>query len=362
MDIQKSFDEYFMSEAIHLATRGMGKTSPNPMVGAVITRNNRIIGRGYHRRYGEAHAETVALIDARYQTADATLYTNLEPCIHYGKTPPCAEAILRAGIKRVVVSMLDPNPAVAGKGVAFLRKNNIKVDIGLMCQESSELNRAYIKFIKTGKPYIILKIASTLNGMISLPDVLRRKKYITSLESRRLVHSLRGYVDAILVGVNTVIKDNPYLTNRLAGGSNPARIILDANLKTPLSSRVLRPDGTVFIICRKNISRKRIAEFKARGVKIIHAPVVAGKIKLNSLLNRIVREGITSILVEGGAKIFASFLNQNLYDEIYLFIAPRIIGRGKNYGDTLTKIIALNNLTVKKIGEDYLFKYVHRNN
>ena len=181
MQQQKFFDEYFMSETIHLAAKGIGCTSPNPLVGAVIAKNNRIVGRGFHRKFGEAHAETIALLEARRYSNDATLYTNLEPCIHYGKTPPCAQAIVKAKIRRVVISMLDPNPTVDGKGVVFLKKNNIKVDIGLMDQEARELNRAYIKFIKTGKPYIILKIASSLDGKIAPSEIKKGERYITCL-------------------------------------------------------------------------------------------------------------------------------------------------------------------------------------
>ncbi len=351
-----------MSEVLHLAGRGMGRTSPNPLVGAVIAKDNLILGRGFHRKFGEAHAETIALFEAKSQAADATLYTNLEPCIHYGKTPPCVEAIIRSKIKKVVIAMLDPNPAVAGKGVAYLKKNNIDVGVGLMNQEALELNRAYVKFVKSGRPYIIVKIAASKDGKIASLDRSTADKYITSLSSRRMVHALRGYVDAVLVGINTILTDNPYLTNRYALGHNPSRIILDTQLRTPLKAYALEPDAQRIIVCDENTSQDKIDKYLALGIKIIRARTKNGKVLLNDLLTNLAQQSITSIMVEGGGEIFTSFLEQGLYDEIILYVAPNIIGEGKSFTDQLDKITKLENIKVLKLDEDLVYNYVHRNN
>lgn len=351
-----------MSEALNLATKGLGRTSPNPLVGAVIAKDNRIIGRGFHRKFGEAHAETIALLDAKQKTAGATLYINLEPCCHHGKTPPCVEAVVQAGIKRVVIAMLDPNPAVSGQGVKFLRKYNIEVDVGLAGQQALELNRAYAKYIRSGRPYVIIKIAASLDGKINQPNSSRSNRYITSLASRRMVHAIRGYVDAVLVGVNTILSDNPYLTNRLAPGHDPARIILDTKLRTPLKANALEPKVERIIACSRTVAKKRLLKFHDHGVKVMKTRTKNGMVVLKDLLRHLGRQGITSLMVEGGAKVFSDFLKQGLYDEIILYVAPVIRGKGRSFSDEIDKIVKLNHIKAVALDQDCLFHYVHRNN
>ncbi len=362
MHPQRFFDDYFMSEALHLARKGVGRTSPNPMVGAVLAKDNKLIGRGFHRCCGEAHAETIALIDAHGRTEGATLYTNLEPCIHHGRTPPCAEAIVRARLARVVVAMRDPNPAVAGRGIAFLRRHHVKVDLGLMKNQAEELNRAYIKCTKAHRPYVIVKIASSLDCRMAFPNGSGRRRYITSVDSRRMVHALRAQVGAVLVGVDTVLADNPRLTNRWAAGPSPTRIILDARLRTPLSAHVLRAGAPTIVVGGRTASKERAARLATRGASVIIAPTRNRKIMLRPLLKMLCRMGVTSLMVEGGARVFASFLEEKLFDELLLYVAPKIMGKGKKLGLHINRALRLSKPAVTTLGEDCLYKYVYGNN
>ncbi len=344
-----------MQMAIALAQKGWGKTGINPLVGAVVVKDNKIVGRGYHRKIGEAHAEVCALADAGERAEGATLYVNLEPCCCFGYTPPCVEALHRAQIKRVVIGMIDPNPTVNGNGVEFLKQHNIKVTLGVLSREAKKLNLWYNKYITTKIPYVIVKIATSKDGKISG----FKGKYITSEPSRRFVHSLRSQVSAVLIGVNTILTDNPYLTDRFVGRNNPARVVIDPHLKIPLESNFLKPDSRKIIITSRANDPRKIEKLIALGAEILlfegeHSALLDIIQKLGSL-------NIASILVEGGGKVFSQFFNEHSYDELYLFIAPREIGKGITLAENIMTEILSKDVKPSKIGED-LLHHVYRNN
>lgn len=339
-----------MQYALSLAEKGWGNTEINPLVGAVVVKNNRIIGQGFHRKLGEAHAEVCALTEAGDRAQGAHLYVNLEPCCCAGRTPPCVEAIQKAKIKRVVIGMIDPNPAVNGSGIQFLKKQNIEVTLNVLAEQAQQLNRWYEKYITKKIPYVIVKIATSKDKKIS--GFLG--KYITSEPSRRFVHSLRGQVSAVLVGINTVLADNPYLTDRLVGRRNPTRIVVDPHLKISLESHFLKPDSRRIIITHRNSDSKKIRNLEAGGAEFIF---LEGRYYLLSVLMRKLGAlNIASLLVEGGGSIFSQFLSENLYDELYIFIAPQVVDKGEklDIDETLLK-----DVTPEKIGEDLLY-HVYR--
>lgn len=344
-------DKRFMAEALALAKKGWGKTSINPLVGAVVVKENKIIGRGFHRKIGEAHAEVIALIEAGSKAKGATLYVNLEPCTFRGRTPPCVGAIINAGIKRVIIGMEDPNPLVKGNGIKILNENNINTTVGINGKEANELNRFYTKYISTKIPYIILKIAVSQDGRISnFPQ-----KYITCEASRRFVHSLRSQVDGIMVGINTVLKDNPFLTDRLVGRNNPARIVIDPHLRIPMTANFLKENARRIIITSETDNVKKIKSLQDAGVEIIN--LSGDYYPIGTVFETIGRYNIGSVLVEGGGILFSQIYSKKIYDELYIFVAPQKIGTGIDF-------IAENNIELSameelKIGEDRL--YVHRN-
>jgi len=352
MQIQRNYDEMFMQYALSLAKEGWGKTGVNPLVGAVVVKDNKIVGQGFHRKIGEAHAEVCALINAGNKAADATLYVNLEPCCCVGRTPPCVEAICKAMLKRVVVGMIDPNPAVNGKGIEFLKQHNIDITINVLAEQVHQLNKWYEKYITKKIPYIIVKIAASGDRKISG----FQEKYITSESARRFVHSLRSQVSGVLVGINTVLEDNPYLTDRLVGRNNPTRIVIDPHLRIPLESNFLKPGSRRIIITQRNSDSKKIEQLNALGVEFLF--LEGTYYLLSVLMRRLGTLNIASVLVEGGGKIFTQFLSEKLYDELYLFIAPKIIGNG-NEIDVDKNL--LNTIKPEKIGEDLLY-HVYRHN
>jgi diaminohydroxyphosphoribosylaminopyrimidine deaminase/5-amino-6-(5-phosphoribosylamino)uracil reductase len=349
--------EEYMKLTINLAKKGMGKTSPNPLVGAVVVKNDRIIGKGYHKRFGEPHAETNALRACKDQARNATLYVNLEPCCHYGKkTPPCTDTIKKSGIKKVVCATLDPNPQVNGNGIKTLREGGIEVDLGILEEEAKKLNEIYLKFITTGLPFVILKIAQTLDGKIATK--LGDSKWITQDDSRRFVHSLRSCVDAVLVGANTVRRDDPELTIHDARGENPIRIILDSAGKTSNRSKVIKENKNGKTIIATN--NEKIKEKLKEKVEIWKLKKRKdGKVDLADLLRKAGENQISSLLVEGGAKVFTSFLKEKLVDKIYYFLSPKILGKGlDSFGDLgIKKIpnsITLRDCEMKKFKNDLL--------
>ncbi|MEW6556294.1 MAG: bifunctional diaminohydroxyphosphoribosylaminopyrimidine deaminase/5-amino-6-(5-phosphoribosylamino)uracil reductase RibD [Elusimicrobiota bacterium] len=342
-------DKKYMQLALQLAKTGIGKVSPNPMVGCVIVKNGKIISTGYHKYLGGSHAEVNALKNYK-NLKGATMYVNLEPCCHYNKkTPPCVPLIIAAGIKKVIIAMKDPNHAVAGKGIKQLIKNNIKCKVGVLKNEAEKLNEKYIKYTKTKIPFVILKMAYSLDGKTKTEN--GDSKWISCEKSRNLVHKIRSEVDAVLVGINTVLKDNPYLTSH-GSGKNPVRVILDTNLKIPFSSNVLNNAAETIIATSKTSNKQKKAKLKKAGIKIIEMPVKNNLIDLRKFLIELGKRQISSLLVEGGETVANFFLKQKLVDKIVFFICPKII----NGFSKMNQVLEIKNISVKKIKNDLLYE------
>lgn len=344
----------YMKTAISLAKLALGQVSPNPAVGAVIVKNDEIIGKGYTQPPGLAHAEIMALKEAGRRAKGAKMYVTLEPCCHYGRTPPCTEAIISAGIKEVYVAMNDPNPLVAGKGIDRLKEAGIKVKIGECAEEANEITESYIKFITTNTPFITTKYAMSLDGKIATKS--GDSKWISSEESRRYVHYLRYTSDAIMVGVNTVLTDDPQLTSRCSfkGGTarkQPLRVIVDANGRTPKTARIFNEPGNVLLALGKDVPIKQKRIYKKLGAEILELAAPNGKVDLDDLLRELGKKQITSVLVEGGTDLLGSFFDSNYVDRMIVFIAPIIIGgeKGKTAvgGRGVEKIV--NSLKIQHI-------------
>jgi diaminohydroxyphosphoribosylaminopyrimidine deaminase/5-amino-6-(5-phosphoribosylamino)uracil reductase len=323
-------DEGMMKRALDLARKGMGFTSPNPMVGAVLVQDGRIVGRGYHQAAGKAHAEVNAIEDAGPMAKGAVLYVTLEPCNHFGRTPPCTQKIIAAGIKEVVVAMRDPNPGVDGGGIEYLQQHGIPVRSGVCETEARKLNEFFLKYVATHRPFVILKCAATLDGRIATRT--GDSKWVTHAASRAFVHRLRHAVDAVLVGVQTIRQDDPRLTCRIegGGGKDPVRIILDTRLSIPEDAKVLRlPSDSATILVTAPLSeaqkRKRIRLEKGN-VRILESSLRRDRIDLDKLMPRLGAEGVTSLLIEGGAEVFASALAAGIVDKVFFFYAPKILG------------------------------------
>jgi diaminohydroxyphosphoribosylaminopyrimidine deaminase/5-amino-6-(5-phosphoribosylamino)uracil reductase len=353
-------DEKWMKLALHLAEKGRGRTSPNPMVGAVLVKNNKVVGEGYHSKAGEAHAEIIALRQAGEQAQGTTLYLNLEPCSHFGKTPPCAPQVIESGVKKVRIGMVDPNPKVRGKGLERLRKAGLDVKVGILEKECQKLNEAFCKFIVEKKPFVILKVAATLDGKIA--DRGGHSKWISGEASRRFVHRLRDQVDGIVVGIGTLLRDDPLLTARIKDGRDPYRIILDSRLRISEESRVVKTSQSKTIIATTELAPKdKMKELEEKGVRILVIDSKQGKVNLKSFLSLLGEMEMMSLLVEGGQQINGSFLDEGLIDKLFLFLSPKLIGDnqalgifgGKGVAD-LKDVFSLNELSVRKVGEDIL--------
>lgn len=319
-------DEDYMREALRVARFADGRTSPNPLVGAVIVNNNRIIATGWHRRAGTEHAEIHAINMAGELAAGAVLYVTLEPCSYYGKMPPCVPAIIKSGIKRVVMAMIDPNPRVSGMGRKLLEEAGIEVTCGVLEKEARQLNEAFIKWVTTGIPFVTLKTAMTLDGKIA--TVSKKSQWITNEKSREKVHELRDCSDGILVGIGTVIADNPSLTARISGraSKNPVRIVVDSNADMPVDSKIMTDKlAPVIIAVTASASEKRIELLRKAGAEVI-AVNDGRRVDVQKLLAILGKKNITSVLVEGGGEINYSFLEQKLADKMYAFISPKIFG------------------------------------
>lgn len=322
-------DIRWMQRCLALAVNGSGAVSPNPMVGAVAVKNGRLIAEGWHHAFGGPHAEVECLRRAGRRINGATLYVNLEPCSHLGKTPPCSEALIRAGLRRVVVAMRDPNPMVSGRGIRELRRAGIRVDVGVCGEEARVLNRRFLTHIVRGRPYVHVKIAQTLDGRIAGPGM----KWISSPESKRLVHHWRAEYDAVLVGVGTILSDDPHLTVRLAKGRNPHVAILDGKLRVPAARKVIRSATSrrVILFTSSSALRKKAehARMLARlGVEVVGLPGKQGVLSLIDVLQELYRSGIGSVLVEGGSAVFQGFVGSGFVDELTIFQAPRTVGAG----------------------------------
>jgi len=359
-------DEDYMKLAFELAERGRGKTRPNPMVGAVIVKKGRIIATGYHHKAGQPHAEVIALASAGKRAKGATLYLNLEPCCHTGKrTPPCTKAIIAGGIKRVVAAMKDPNPKVAGRGILELAGTGIKTITGILGPEAKRLNEAYIKWITTGRPFVTMKVAASLDGKIA--SATGESRWISGKKSRAYVHQLRNESDAVMVGIGTILKDDPRLTARLAGkkGFDPVRIIVDSRLRIPLESRILRLDSAAktILAATKQASHDKIREIEKLGVQVLIAKDLNSRVDLAALMDELGRMGITNLLLEGGSELNASMLYERLVDKVIFFVAPKIIG-GQNAKSAvgglavrpLSHAFNLSGLQVSRLGEDLLIE------
>lgn len=318
-------DQEYMALALRLAEKGAGWTSPNPMVGAVLVKDGEIIGRGYHAKCGGLHAERAALAACTGDPAGATLYVTLEPCCHHGRQPPCTDAILQAKIARVVVGSGDPNPLVAGKGLDLLRAHGVQVTEGVLDQECRALNHVFFHFIQTGRPYVVLKYAMTLDG--KLAAYTGASQWITGEQARRHVHTQRSRYRAILVGVGTVLADDPQLTCRLAGGRDPLRVVCDTNLRTPLTANVVRTARQTPTCLATCISQEsRLAPYREAGCQILSLPQSNGQVSLPALLKALGSQGVDSVLAEGGSALHWSLVRDGLVNRVQAYLAPKLLG------------------------------------
>ncbi len=363
-------DIKYMKRALELAKKGIGYTNPNPLVGAVIVKDGRIIGEGYHEIYGGHHAEVNAFKNAVEDVEGATMYVTLEPCSHYGKTPPCANKIVEKGIKKVVVAFKDPNPEVAGRGIKILRENGIEVVTGVLEEESRRLNEIFIKYITTGLPFCILKTAMTLDGKIAA--CTGDSKWITNEESRKFVHNLRHRVSAIMVGIGTIIRDNPLLNTRLqsGSGSDPIRVIVDTKARIPLEANVLnmKSNAKTIIATTELAQKEKIKELENMGAEIIIAPLRDNRVDLRYLMKALGQRKIDSVLLEGGSELNYSAMVSDIIDKVNAFIAPKFIG-GKEaktpiggVGRPLMKdAVLLKDVEIHRFGEDIMVEgYINR--
>lgn len=324
-------EEQFMKRAIELAKQGAGWTAPNPLVGAVVVKNGRVIGEGYHRKYGELHAERNALAACTEDPAGATLYVTLEPCCHYGKTPPCTEIIIEKKIAKVVIGSRDPNPKVAGKGARILREHGIEVVEDYMREACDALNPVFFHYITTKTPYVVLKFAMTLDGKIATRT--GASKWITGEAARNHVHQLRGRYAGILAGIGTVLADDPMLNCRIDGAHQPLRIILDSHLRIPMGSRLVRSakEYPLLIVCNESTRDReegasRIQKLEEAGAKVWTLPEKNGHPDLNVLMQRLGEEKIDSVLIEGGGTVNEAALKAHIVHHVYAYIAPKIFG------------------------------------
>ncbi len=336
-------EEDYMKQALRLARRGLGKTSPNPMVGAVIVKDNRIIGQGYHRHFGGKHAEVNAIENAREDVGGATMYVSLEPCCHYGKTPPCVDAVIKNNIGKVVIGTLDPHPEMNGRSVEILKRQGIETSVGMLEKECCSLNEVYFKYITTGVPLVTVKFAQTLDGRIATAD--GNSQWISSPTSQRLAHKLRSHNDAVMAGVGTVLVDNPQLTARLVRGRNPSRVILDSRLRVPLDAKVLSNQelAPTIIATTPTADNEGVAALRRMGIEVlIVSQDESGRVDLKKLLKTLGKREISSVLVEGGAETITSFLRLNLADRLVAIVAPKLLGKG---------IEAVGNLNITDVNK-----------
>ena len=350
-----------MLRALELARKG--KTSPNPMVGAVLVKNNRIIAEGFHSRAGGPHAEVVALRKAGSNARGADLYVNLEPCCHIGRTPPCTDAIIQSGVTRVFAGMKDPNKLVKGKGIRILKAASIQVSAGLMKKDCEKLNEVFVKVMKTGMPFVTVKTAMSLDGKIATRE--GDSQWISGVKSRDFVHELRNQNDAILVGTNTILKDNPQLTCRLKKkrGRNPARIILDRRNRIPLTAKVFANSKAhrVVYVSGSKLSTKREQLLKTKNIEVLKVKTLKSGFDLKQLMKLLAQKELNSILIEGGGEINSSALEAGIVDRVFAFISPILVGGqqapspiGGDGVEKITKAMRLDNMKVIPIGDDLM--------
>ncbi len=354
--------QYYMKLALKLSLKAKGLTSPNPVVGAVVVKDGRIVGQGYHKRVGLAHAEVLALEDAGDKARGSVLYVTLEPCRHFGRTPPCVDAIIRAKVREVVIGMIDPNPINNGKGIEALKQNRIKVVVGVMEKEIRRANEVFIKYITKKIPFVTVKVAESLDGKIATAG--GDSKWITSDKSRGLAHRMRKDYDAIMVGVNTVLRDNPRL-DAWFSKKHPVKIVIDSQLSTPVGSNIFSANAQVILVtlpssCGQETENRKMLEAKAR---ILEVKEKGGQINLTYALKKLARMDISNILVEGGGTLIGSLFDEGLVDKVMFFISPKIIGGKDAVGAVMGKGAArisqarrLKDVSLKRIGEDMLIE------
>ncbi len=350
--------------ALRLARRGAGRVSPNPLVGAVIVKDDKVVGRGYHRAYGTDHAEVAAIRDASGDTRGATMYVTLEPCNHTGHTPPCTQAILRAGIRRVVIGLRDPNPDVPGRGAEFLRSKGVEVTEGVLTEACRVQNEVFIHYITRKVPFVVMKIAATLDGKIATRT--GNSQWITGEKSLWMVHRLRGELDAVMVGVGTVLSDDPLLTCRSPRPPRqPLRIVVDTSLKIPEASRLVSSVETapVLIATGPDIDLAKKRRLEGRGVEILTLPLYNKKVDLRALMSKLGERKITSVLLEGGSRLNASALAQGIARKVMFFYAPKILRGQESLSmfavpspESLREAIPVHDWKVRRVGKDFLFE------
>jgi len=349
--------ERYMRLALREARRGLGRTSPNPAVGALLVKGGRVVGRGHHARAGAPHAEVMAIRDAGASARGADLYTTLEPCDHFGRTPPCSLAILEAGVRRVFLGSDDPNPRANGRGVRRLRRAGVEVEAGVLREDCDAINEHWFRFITTGRPHVTLKVAATLDGRIATAS--GDSRWVTGPEARAHVHRLRHAVDAVLVGSGTVRADDPRLTARLPGGRgrDPVRVVLDSRLELPTALRLFRQRSEAATLVA-HVAGTPPAK-TPRGVEYLRCRARRGRVDLRYLLSRLGERGVTTLLVEGGAEVNRSFLEAGLVDQLLLFVAPKLAGGGIPWlgGEgpaRMAEALPVHDLRVRRLGRDVL--------
>lgn len=358
-------DKKYMQMALDLAAQASGATSPNPLVGAVVVREGRVIGRGYHEAAGKPHAEVNAIEDAGSAAEGATLYVTLEPCNHFGRTPPCTHKILAAGIERVVIALADPNPDVTGGGENYLRDKGVSVTSGLCARRALYQNDWFVKYIRTKQPFVTAKCAATMDGRIAASSGDAR--WVTGKAARGFVHQLRHSVDAIMVGRQTVADDDPSLTTRLpeGGGKDPIRIIVDTDLGISTQAKVIQQasPAPTWIVCSSEVAQNKVQRLESAGVQVLTADVKDGWIDLSDLMGRLGREGVTSLLLEGGSKLMGSAIRSGIVDKVLFFYAPKLSGGDDGVpmcagpGATLMKdCIGVTDVQVRRFDQDVLIE------
>ncbi|MBS3131242.1 bifunctional diaminohydroxyphosphoribosylaminopyrimidine deaminase/5-amino-6-(5-phosphoribosylamino)uracil reductase RibD [Candidatus Woesearchaeota archaeon] len=344
-----------MEMALKLAEKGKGLVSPNPMVGCLIVKRGKIVGRGYHKKFGGPHAEIEALEQAGKKAQNGTMYVTLEPCSHWGKTPPCTESVVESGVREVIIGSKDANPLV--EGFKEMKFRGIKTKIGILKEECDRLNEAYFKYMRTRMPFTILKVAMSLDGKIATST--GDSKYITSTEARKHVHEIRNEVDAVMVGINTVLRDNPQLDSRLVNGKDPIKVIVDSHLKIPESSKVLKDPSRVIIATTNKAPKKKMDKLHQKGASIIVVKAKKDMVDLKEVMKELGKHDIASVMIEGGSHLNASAIKEKIVDKVLIFTAPKIIGNGlgaiSSLGITkVDKAVTLKGISTKKIGKDLL--------
>ena len=346
-----------MEMALKLAEKAKGMTSPNPMVGCIIVKRGRVVGKGYHKKAGTEHAEVLALQEAGKKSLNSTMYVTLEPCSHWGKTPPCTDTICQAGVREVIIGMKDPNPMV--DGFRELKFRGLKTKIGILEEECEKLNEHWISYIKTKKPFVFIKVAMSADGKIATNS--GDSRWITSKEARTLVHQWRTEVDAVMVGLNTVLRDNPELTPRLFKGKDPYKIVVDSKLKIPSKCNLMKNPSKLIVAATTSAPKKSVEDLKSKGVAVVQTKPKAGMVDLKDLMKQLGEMGIVSIMIEGGSELNSTAIKEKLVDKICMFTAPKLVGSGKGaIGDLgikkIDKAINLKNPKMSKVGKDMLIE------